>query len=102
MPRTPVERLARALMIAGVVVAVFGVGAWWLDAIPPMPEWMLRLAVYKLTIAAAVGLIAVGAFLRRSSRDSAVRRGHTGEHTLPAEEPDLQGQATRPKSEARR
>jgi hypothetical protein len=82
MQQPALERLARVLMIAGASVAVLGVSAWALDAIPPMPAWMMRLAIYKLTLVGAAGLIIVGAFLRRAARESAGRRGDTGEHSL--------------------
>jgi hypothetical protein len=89
MPRLTVDRLARILMYGGAIVALLGVGAWVLDVIPPMPEWMVRLAIYKLTLAGGAGLIAVGALLRRAARESAIRRGDTGEHALAAGEADL-------------
>lgn len=82
MPAPTVDRLARILMYAGVIVGALGVGAWALDAIPPMPAWMMRLAIYKLTLAGAAGLIVVGAFLARASRESARRRGMKDEYPL--------------------
>jgi hypothetical protein len=82
MPAPSVERFARTLMIIGAIVAVLGMGAWLLDVIPPMPEWMIRIAIYKLTLAGGAGLLVIGAFLRRAARESSVRRGETGEHEL--------------------
>jgi hypothetical protein len=70
---TTASRVARALMYGGTALAVVGVGAWILDVIPPIPEWMVRIAIYKLTLAAAGGLILAGAWLRRSVRASAKR-----------------------------
>lgn len=72
-------RVARVLMGAGVVLAAAGAGAWVLDVIPPMPEWMLRIAVYKLTLFAGASMLVAGAALRRAltqvrRREQALRR----------------------------
>ena len=67
------------LLAAGGALAVVAVGAWTLDtfsrmpswvidAFTAMPAWMLRLAVYKLVLASAAGLMIAGAVLRRELR----------------------------------
>lgn len=65
------HRIAQILMIGGALGAVVGVGAWVFDVIPAMPAWMLRIAVYKLTIGAGVGMLFVGAAIRRTLRTTA-------------------------------
>ncbi|MEA3244520.1 MAG: hypothetical protein U9Q74_00040 [Gemmatimonadota bacterium] len=82
-----VARVAGALLAAGAVVAALGVGAWVLDLLPPMPAWMLRLAVYKLTLAAGAGLMIAGAVLRRQLREAARRDGR--ESVAPGKPPML-------------
>lgn len=78
--REVVERVASTLLVIGAAVGALGIGAWAFDLLPPVPEWMLRLAVYKLTLASGAGLMVAGAVLRRQMRAAARRdaRLHAG------------------------
>ena len=72
------EKIARALMIAGAAVATVSVAFWGLSYMPVFPEWMVRLAIFKLTLVSAAGLMIAGAALRRSLRarhDSSAQLG---------------------------
>lgn len=64
----PADKIARALMYAGAAVATLSVAAWGLSFFPAIPEWMVRLAIFKLTLASAAGLMIAGAAIRRSLR----------------------------------
>jgi hypothetical protein len=70
--RSVADRASRALMLAGGAIAIVAVGAWVLDVLPDVPAWMLRLAIYKLTLASGAGLIIAGAVLRRSIRGATI------------------------------
>ena len=71
---TAAGRVARVLMYGGTALALAGATAWALDVIPPLPEWMLRIAVYKLTLFGGAGMLVAGAALRRALGDVARAR----------------------------
>jgi len=73
--RRGAERVSRALLYGGTALAVVAVGAWVLDVIPDVPEWMLRIAVYKLALGSGLGLMIAGAVLRRSLRETPAPAG---------------------------
>ncbi len=72
--RKAAERIARALMAAGTGLALVAVAVWGLDFLPQMPDWMIKLAVYKLSLGSGVILIVAGAALRRALRETALSR----------------------------
>jgi hypothetical protein len=83
--RSAPDRVSRTLMYVGTGLAVVAVAAWTFDAMPAMPEWMLRLAIYKLTLASGAGLLIAGAVLRRSfgNRRPTPAAPQVGEGTTP-------------------
>jgi hypothetical protein len=63
--QTVARFLARAVMALGLLVGVLAIGAWALDIQLQVPAWMWRVAVVKLGLVAAGGMIAAGALLQR-------------------------------------
>lgn len=103
--RRGAERISRALMIGGTGLAVVAVAVWGLDFLPQMPDWMIKLAVYKLSLGSGVALIIAGAALRRAIRETAPPRayheldeGHARDLPLSSKEPE----GVEPRSERRR
>lgn len=62
--------VARAVMALGLGVGVLAIGVWALDIQLQVPEWMWRVAVVKLGLIAAGGMIAAGALLQRYVKGS--------------------------------
>ena len=62
----PADYVGRGMMIAGAALAAVSVAIWGLSFIPAFPEWMIRLAIFKLMLASAGGLMVAGAVVRRS------------------------------------
>ena len=62
----PADYVGRGMMIAGAALAAVSVMIWGLSFIPAFPEWMIRLAIFKLMLASAGGLMVAGAVVRRS------------------------------------
>ena len=77
------ERVSRTLMYAGAGLGVLSVAAWILGGFPAMPEWMVRLAIYKLTFVSGAGLVIAGAVVRRSSKPARDRQQELGEGAAP-------------------
>ena len=57
--------VARAVMTLGLLVGVLAIGVWALDIQLQVPAWMWRVALVKLGLVAAGGMIAAGALLQR-------------------------------------
>jgi hypothetical protein len=64
------DRVSRTLMVVGTTLASVAAAVWMADALPTFPDWMLRLAVYKLAFASGAGLLIAGAVVRRSLKPS--------------------------------
>jgi hypothetical protein len=62
------SRLARALMVLGAGVGVLTVAVMVLEVQINLPDWMVRVAMIKLAVIAAAGLLAGGALLGRHAR----------------------------------
>ena len=65
-----VQRVARALMYAGLSLAVTAALAWWLNLLPALPEWMIRLALFKLALGSGAAMVLAGAAVGRAARES--------------------------------
>ena len=97
------SRIARALLVLGVVIGAAGVAAFVLDLRINFPDWMIRVAMIKLVIVASLGLFGAGALLgRHASRRSALQQTEMDE--LDPSMPDLRlprkdGEAIRRESE---
>jgi hypothetical protein len=68
-------RISRALMAMGAGIGLLGIGVWALDLHLNVPDWMVRIAMFKLTAIAVVGLLAAGALLGRHARTSSLVSG---------------------------
>jgi hypothetical protein len=79
------QLLARGLMALGLGVGALAMGLWVFDIRIDIPAWMWRVAVVKLTLAGALGMIVTGAallrHLRRGEQRDLVRR--TPDEQLP-------------------
>jgi hypothetical protein len=79
---------------------------WGLDFLPQMPDWMIKLAVYKLSLGSGIILIFAGAALRRALRETSPPRPATYElsegiaRDIPLERSEPEG--VEPRSERRR
>lgn len=62
------SKLARALMVLGAGVGVLTVAVMALEVQMNLPDWMVRVAMIKLALIAAAGLLAGGALLGRHAR----------------------------------
>ena len=61
-------RLSRLLLLLGAGVGLLGVGVWALELEMNLPDWLVRIAMLKLTLIASLGLLAGGALIGRQSR----------------------------------
>lgn len=77
------SKLSRGLMILGAGIGFLGVGVWALEVQINLPDWIVRVAMFKLTAIAAVGLLAAGALLGRHARTSSLASGR-----VPAQLPE--------------
>lgn len=68
-------------MAAGLGAGILGMLMWSYGFRIRVPEWMWRVAAIKLTFAAAVGLITVGALALRHLRRAERASGPTAELT---------------------
>lgn len=67
------SRISRALLGLGAFVGVVGVGVWALEASPMnLPDWIVRVAMLKLTFVASAGLLAGGALVGRHARQRSI------------------------------
>jgi hypothetical protein len=71
MTRETLARFAaRAAMVVGLGVGMLAIVVWSFGVRIQVPEWMWRVAIVKIGLAAALGLIGAGALLlRRLRRD---------------------------------
>jgi hypothetical protein len=89
------SRISRALLALGAVVGVLGVAVWAADSsLLNVPDWMVRIAMLKLTLVASLGLLGAGAYLGRHARqrsisDGAARQISEGPARPIAEDPGL-------------
>jgi hypothetical protein len=83
------SKLSRALLLLGATVGVVGVVVTALEVPFNLPDWMVRVALLKLSFVAAAGLLAAGALVGRHAKASTIRSG--------AEIPQLgEGESPRP------
>ena len=61
-------RLARLLLLLGAGVGILGVSVWALELSLNLPDWLVRIAMLKLTLVASAGLLAGGAMVGRRAR----------------------------------
>lgn len=80
------QLLARALMGLGLVVGALAMGLWVFDIQIEIPHWMWRVAIVKLTLAGALGMLVTGAALLRHLRRAEARElaRRTPDAQLPA------------------
>jgi hypothetical protein len=83
--QSALQRVGRVLLGVGGVVGVAAAGAWAFDWLPPMPEWMVRVAMFKLALIASGGLLAAGAMLGRRARAQSDADASRGTDASPAE-----------------
>jgi hypothetical protein len=70
------SRISRALLGLGAVVGVLGVVVWAADSsLLNVPDWMVRIAMLKLTLVASLGLLGAGALLGRHARQRSISDG---------------------------
>ena len=62
------SRLSRVLLALGAGVGLLGVAVWALELQVNLPDWIVRVAMLKLTLIASVGLLAGGAVVGRHAR----------------------------------
>ena len=67
------SKLSRILLILGATIGIVGVGVWAIDArFLNLPDWMIRVAMVKLTFLGAAGLLGAGALLGRHAKRNAL------------------------------
>jgi hypothetical protein len=67
------SRVSRALLALGAGVGLLGVGVWALDvSLLNLPDWIVQLAMLKLTLIASAGLLAGGALVGRHARQRSI------------------------------
>lgn len=69
------SRVARTLMLMGAGIGVLSVAVWALDVQVNVPDWMIRVAMFKLAAIASVGLLAAGALVGRHAKTSSLAPG---------------------------
>jgi hypothetical protein len=70
----------------GLVVGALAMGLWVFDIQIEVPRWMWRVAIVKLTLAGALGMLVTGAAVLRHLRRAEERRfaRETPDEQLPA------------------
>ena len=67
------SKLARILLILGATIGIAGVGVWAIDGrFFNVPDWIIQVAMVKLTFMGAAGLLGAGALLGRHAKRSAL------------------------------
>jgi len=67
------SKLSRILLILGATIGVAGVGVWAIDGrFLNLPDWIVQVAMVKLTFLGAAGLLGAGALLGRHAKRSAM------------------------------
>ena len=67
------SKLSRVLLILGATIGIAGVGVWAIDGrFFNLPDWIIQVAMVKLTFLGAAGLLGAGALLGRHAKRSAV------------------------------
>src|ERR1051325_2056840 len=64
-PKGLARAVSASLLVAGTVVGVGAVASWALGWMPPVPPWMVRVAMVKLALLGAGGLLSAGALVGR-------------------------------------
>ncbi len=80
------QLVARAMMTVGLGVGALAIGLWVFDIQIELPAWMWRVAIAKLTLAGAAGLLVVGATLLRHLRRAEQARHASDGALLPDEQ----------------
>lgn len=70
------RRLSNFFTITGVVVGSIAIIGYAFDLVPQLPESVLKLVIYKLTLIGALGLVIFGAIIGRLARKPGVPAGH--------------------------
>ena len=70
-----VGRLSRFLLLLGAGVGILGVSVWALELQVNLPDWVVRIAMLKLTLIASLGLLAGGALVGRQARHRFLSEG---------------------------
>ena len=80
------SKLSRILLLLGATIGIAGVGVWAIDGrFFNVPDWIIQVAMVKLTFLGAAGLLAGGALLGRHAKRSALEeksRAALGEGTV--------------------
>ena len=67
------SKLSRILLIFGATIGIAGVGVWAIDGrFFNVPDWIIQVAMVKLTFLGAAGLLGAGALLGRHAKRSAL------------------------------
>src|SRR5689334_21634873 len=77
------SRIARGLMMLGAGVGVASVTVWALELQMNLPDWIVRVAMFKLAFIAAGGSLAAGAVVGRHANMRQLPSGDV--ERLPAE-----------------
>lgn len=77
--------IARATMVVGLGVGVLAIAVWNFGLRIQVPEWMWRVAMVKIGLATALGLIGAGALLLRGLKRS--ERAGALDEAQPDEQP---------------
>ena len=81
-------KLSRALLVMGAAVGLVGIAVFALDLRINIPDWMIRIAMIKLTVVASLGLLGAGALVGRHVKRQASLRSGDQYEVLGAERPD--------------
>ena len=66
------SKLSRILLILGATIGIVGIGVWAIELRVNLPDWMIRVAMVKLALLGAAGLLGAGAVLGRHAKRSAL------------------------------
>ena len=67
------SKLSRILLIFGATIGIAGVSVWAIDGrFLNLPDWIVQVAMVKLTFLGAAGLLGAGALLGRHAKRSAM------------------------------
>ena len=97
------SKLSRLLLILGATIGIAGVGVWAIDGrFLNVPDWIIHVAMVKLTFLGAAGLLAAGALLGRHAKRSALEeksRAALGEGTVEPFHGELRQRDAAPRSD---
>ena len=97
------SKLSRLLLILGATLGIAGVGVWAIDGrFFNLPDWIVQVAMVKLTFLGAAGLLGAGALLGRHAKRSTladITRASLGEGTVEPFQTELRTRDAAPRSD---